>query len=308
MATRDSRTDTQPGATLQRVPATSHVDDVYAVLERDGAAIVEELLSPEVVAAVNTEVEMAVQETDPDAEWFNEIMKAFHGPNTRALSGVPGISPTFAVEVMCHPLLLGLCDRVLLPSCARYQLNLGQILQRGPGSPNQILHRDEVVWADVPRPTPELQLATVIAFVDFTLENGATRIVPGSHRWDDRDLPPIEQMLGPPPEPETVARAVMPAGSAVVYLGGTIHGAGSNVTTNQQRRGAHLSYCLGWLRTEENNYLSIPPRVARRLPRQAQEVIGYAIHDGIPRGGGYLGMVAGQDPVELLDRGHLIND
>jgi ectoine hydroxylase-related dioxygenase (phytanoyl-CoA dioxygenase family) len=307
MTTGDRRTETQPGATLERVAATSSVDDVHAVLQRDGAVIVEELLSPEVVAAVNAEVERAVRETDPDAEWFNEIMKAFHGPNTRALSGVPGISPTFAVEAMCHPLLLGLCDRVLLPSCARYQLNLGQILQRGPGSPDQILHRDEVVWADVPRPAPELQLATVIAFVDFTVENGATRVVPGSHRWDDRDLPPFEQMLRPPPVPETVARAVMPAGSAVVYLGGTIHGAGSNVTSNQQRRGAHLSYCLGWLRTEENNYLSIPPRLASRLPRQAQEVIGYAIHDGIPRGGGYLGMVAGQDPVELLGRGHLIN-
>jgi len=307
MTASDGGTKTQPGVTLQRVPAASSVDDVHAVLERDGAVIVEELLSPEVVAAVNAEVEIPVRDTDPDAEWFNEIMKAFHGPNTRALSGVPGISPSFAVEVMCHPLLLGLCDRVLLPSCARYQLNLGQILQRGPGSPDQILHRDEVVWADVPRPAPELQLATVIAFVDFTVENGATRIVPGSHHWQDRDRPPIEQMLAPPPEAETVARAVMPAGSAVVYLGGTIHGAGANVTSNQQRRGAHLSYCLGWLRTEENNYLSIPPRLASRLPRQAQEVIGYAIHDGIPRGGGYLGMVAGQDPVELLGRGDLIN-
>jgi ectoine hydroxylase-related dioxygenase (phytanoyl-CoA dioxygenase family) len=208
---------------------------------------------------------------------------------------------------MCHPLLLGVCDRVLLPSCARYQLNLGQILQRGPGSPDQILHRDEVVWADVPRPAPELQLAAVIAFVDFTVENGATRVVPGSHRWDDRALVPMEQMLRPPPEPDAIARAVMPAGSAVVYLGGTIHGAGANTTIDQQRRGAHLSYCVGWLRTEENNYLSIPPRVASRLPRQAQEVIGYAIHDGIPRGGGYLGMLAGQDPVELLSRGELTN-
>jgi Phytanoyl-CoA dioxygenase (PhyH) len=305
--TRSNQSETRTGATLERLPATSSVDDVHEVLERDGAVIVEQLLSSEVVAAVNAEVETAVQAADPDADWFNEIMKGFHGPNTRAVSGVPGLSPTFAVEVMCHPLLLGLCDRVLLPSCARYQLNLGQILQRGPGSPDQILHRDEVVWADVPRPAPELQLATVIAFVDFTEENGATRVAPGSHRWDDRDLVPMEQMLRPPPERDAIAQAVMSAGSAVVYLGGTIHGAGANVTNDQLRRGAHLSYCVGWLRTEENNYLSIPPRVASRLPRQAQEVIGYAIHDGIPRGGGYLGMLDGHDPVELLGRGDLSN-
>ena len=72
-----------------------------------------------------------------------------------------------------------------------------------------------------------------------------------------------------------------------------------------QRRGAHLSYCLGWLRTEENNVLSVPPEVAMTLPRQAQELLGYAVHDGIGRGGGYLGMVRLQDPVDLLERGEL---
>jgi ectoine hydroxylase-related dioxygenase (phytanoyl-CoA dioxygenase family) len=205
---------------------------------------------------------------------------------------------------MCHPLLLALCDRILSPSCARYQLNLGHLLQRGPGSEEQWLHRDEAVWSDVPRPAPELQLATVIAFVDFTRENGATRIVPGSHRWPDRQLLPLEQMQQRAPQPEEIAYAEMPAGSAVVYTGGTIHGGGANVT-DIPRRGAHLSYCLGWLRTEENNYLSTPPAVAATLPRVAQEVLGYSVHDSLPRGGGYLGMVRMQDPVELLARGGL---
>jgi ectoine hydroxylase-related dioxygenase (phytanoyl-CoA dioxygenase family) len=98
----------------------------------------------------------------------------------------------------------------------------------------------------------------------------------------------------------------MPAGSAVVYTGGTIHAGGSN-TTEIPRRGAHLSYCLGWLRTEENNYLAVPPAIAAKLPRQAQELLGYAVHDSISRGGGYLGMVRMQDPVQLLGRGELEN-
>ena len=92
--------------------------------------------------------------------------------------------------------------------------------------------------------------------------------------------------------------------SAVVYTGGTIHGGGGN-TTDIPRRGAHLSYCLGWLRTEENNYLAVPPAVAATLPRQAQEVLGYAVHNSIPRGGGHLGMLRMQDPVELLARSEL---
>ncbi|HEX2382428.1 MAG TPA: hypothetical protein VHI95_07325 [Acidimicrobiales bacterium] len=98
--------------------------------------------------------------------------------------------------------------------------------------------------------------------------------------------------------------AEMPAGSAVVYTGGAIHGGGANCSATP-RRAVHLSYCLGWLRTEENNYLSIPPAIAAGLPRQAQEVLGYSVYDAISRGGGYLGMVRMQDPVDLLTRDEL---
>ena len=289
---------------VDRFDATSPAADIHAALERDGVAIVEHLLTPDVVARVNAEVGPTLDRADPDEELFNPIMQAFHGPCTKQVTGAPGISPTFAVDVMCHPLLLELCDRILLPSCARYQLNLGHLLQRGPGADEQWLHRDEAVWSDVPRPGPELQLATVIAFVDFTRENGATRVVPGSHRWPDRNLSPAEQITRAAPAPEQIAYAEMPAGSAVVYTGGTIHAGGANIT-DTPRRGAHLSYCLGWLRTEENNYLSTPPAVAATLPRVAQELLGYALHDSIPRGGGYLGMVRMQDPVDLLARGEL---
>ena len=116
----------------------------------------------------------------------------------------------------------------------------------------------------------------MIALVDFTAENGATRVVPGSHHWPDRQLTPLEQAQQHPPDPALIAVAEMRAGSAVVYTGGTIHGGGANTSTTP-RRGAHLSYCLGWLRTEENNYLSVPPAVAAGLPRAAQELLGYAL-------------------------------
>jgi len=291
--------------TIERFHApTADPHAVHAVIERDGAVILEGLLSAEVVARVNDEVGAVLDAADPEAELFNPIMKAFHGPRTKQVAGVCGLSPTFATKVMCHPLLLALCDRILLPSCARYQLNLGHLLQRGPGAEEQLLHRDEAVWSDVPKPAPELQMAAVIAFVDFTRENGGTRIVPGSHRWPDRSLPPAEQYAHLPKTEEQIAYAEMPAGSAVVYTGGTIHAGGSN-TTEIPRRGAHLSYCLGWLRTEENNYLAVPPTIATKLPRHAQELLGYAVHDSIPRGGGYLGMVRMQDPVELLSRHEL---
>lgn len=292
-------------ATLQRFTPGSGPDAIHRALVDDGAVIVEGLLDVGTVARVNDEVAAAVAAADPAEELFNPVVQAFNGAQTKQVAGVAGLSRTFATDVLCAPLLLALCDRVLLPSCARYQMNIGHLLQRGPGSEDQWLHRDEAVWSDVPkRDGVELQLASVIALVDFTRDNGATRIVPGSHRWPDRALTPAEQMAQPGPSPEQIAYAEMPAGSAVIYTGGTIHGGGANVT-DVPRRGVHLSYCLGWLRTEENNYLAVPPAKAATLPRQAQELLGYAVYDAIPRGGGYLGMVRLQDPVELLARGEL---
>lgn len=289
---------------ITRFTIDADPDVVYAALDRDGVVIIEGLLGRDIVDRVNDEVAAAVEVASPDDVYFNAVMSEFHGPHTKQVTGVPGISRTFAVDVMCHPMLLAICDRVLLPSCARYQLNLGHLLQRGPGASEQWLHRDEVVWNDVPKPHPEIQLASVVALVDFTAENGATRVVPGSHRWPDRVLSAAEQMQQPPPERDQIAYAEMPAGSAVVYSGGTIHAGGAN-STDIPRRGAHLSYCLGWLRTEENNYLSSPPSYAATLPRVAQELLGYAIHDSIGRGGGYLGMVNLRDPIELLASGEL---
>jgi ectoine hydroxylase-related dioxygenase (phytanoyl-CoA dioxygenase family) len=291
-------------ATLEHVDATTDPDAICAVLDRDGGVIIDGLLSTDIVARVNDEVAGAVEAASPDDPQFNPLIAAFHGAQTKQVSAVPARSRSFAVDVMCNEVLLALCDRILLPSCARYQLNIGHLLQRGPGADDQLLHRDEAVWSDVPKPAPELQLASVIAFVDFTRENGATRVVPGSHRSPDRQLTPAEQIMGPQPEPDQIAYAEMDAGSAVVYLGGTIHGGGAN-RTSTPRRGVHLSYCLGWLRTEENNYLSSPPSVAAKLPRRAQEILGYSLYDCTSRGGGYLGMVSMQDPVELLQRGEL---
>ncbi len=196
---------------------------------------------------------------------------------------------------MCHPLYLALCDDVLLPNCAEYVLNLGHLMDRGPGADRQWLHRDEDIWVHVPRPHPELMLASVIALVDFSAANGATVIAPGSHRWPrDRQAE----------EPE-LAVAEMRAGSAVIYLGSTLHAGGGNTTASDWRTGIHLSYALGWLRTEENNVLAVPPAVARSLPERAQRLLGYGVHDAIAQMGGYLGMVDLQDPNRLLNAGRL---
>ena len=111
------------------LPADAEPDDVFETIERDGVVIVEGLLSDDVVQRVNDEVELAVATADPSEPFFNPVMTAFHGLQTKQVTGCQA-SRTFATDVMCHPLLLALCDRILLPSCSRYQLNLGHLLQR----------------------------------------------------------------------------------------------------------------------------------------------------------------------------------
>jgi ectoine hydroxylase-related dioxygenase (phytanoyl-CoA dioxygenase family) len=282
-------------ATLQRFRAKDSLDAIEQALKDDGGVIVEGLLEPHVVARIKAEVAQARAAANPGMKHLNPAIQFFYGDKTRHVNGMAAHSRTFATEVLIHPTYLALCDRILLPSCARYQLNLGHLIDRGPGAQNQLLHRDEVVWVHLPQPHAEIQLASMIALDDFRVENGATRLVPGSHRWPRSRVP----------EPHEVVDAVMPAGSAVIYLGSTIHGAGANSTQSEWRPGLHISYVLGWLRTEENNYLAVPPEIARTLPRAAQEVLGYAVHDAIASAGGYLGMVGLRDPVDLMAEGKL---
>jgi ectoine hydroxylase-related dioxygenase (phytanoyl-CoA dioxygenase family) len=282
-------------ASLPRLQHSDPIRDVLSALDSDGAVIVEGLLDADLLARFNAELDPLLADARPDRAFLNPGVEWFFGKRTRHVAAVAAHSRTFATEVLCHPLLLGICDSVLGPACARYQLNIAHVLDRGPGAEAQMLHRDELVWIHVPRPHPELQLATVIALEDFRAENGATRVVPGSHRW------PLEREA----EPHEIADAVMPPGSAVIYLGSTIHGAGSNTTADRRRRGMHVSYVVGWLRTEENQYLSVPAEVVRTLPRRAQELLGWAAHDAIASGGGYIGTVDLRDPVDLLGEGRL---
>ncbi|MDG2307558.1 MAG: phytanoyl-CoA dioxygenase family protein [Candidatus Binatia bacterium] len=274
---------------IRRFQASETKETVLEVLQEDGVVVVEGLLEPGLRDQINRDFDPYMANaalTTPD---LNDLSQAFYGDKTRRIGALPAKSRAFC-DVLTNPLLLGVCDEILLPACSSYQMNVGQVLEVGPGAVCQMLHRDEDVWVHVPRPAPMFQVATMTALVDFTGETGATRIVPGSHTWD-----PQRQA-----EEHDVAIAEMPAGSVAIYLGRTLHGAGTNRTADQWRRGIHLSYLVGWLRTEENNYLGVPPEVARDLPEQAQELLGYAMHDAIEAGGGVAGFVEMRDPMKML--------
>lgn len=158
-----------------------------------------------------------------------------------------------------------ICDQVLLPNCDRYQLHLGQLIRIMPGQAAQPIHRDRWAWGTHLKGV-EPQLNTIWALTDFTKENGATQVVPRSIDWPDSRQP----------EPEEITWATMKRGSVLVYTGTVFHGGGANVSTTD-RWGLNLTYALGWLRQEENQYLSCPPEIARTLDPELAQLIGYAM-------------------------------
>lgn len=281
---------------LVRLAREDDPDEICAALEDHGAVVIEDFLGAAAVEALNAELGPLVDADRPEDRTFvNPFIADFFGTSVKHLTGLATHSAAYVEEVLLHPLFEAVNQRVLGPSCADWQLNLGHLLQRGPGAEQQYVHRDDEVWNFLPRPHAEIQVASLVALTPFTADNGATRLVPGSHRWTP-DRRPTEDDL---------VVAEMPAGGAVIYLGSTFHAGGANSTDDEWRRGFHTSFVVGWLRTEENNTLATPPDVARRLPRRAQELLGYKAHDAIATGGGYLGVVDVRHPADLLASGEL---
>jgi ectoine hydroxylase-related dioxygenase (phytanoyl-CoA dioxygenase family) len=283
-------------ASLPVLAASDKIASIADALLDQGGLIVEEFLTADVMTRFNRELEPFVLEADSREQTFvNPGYAAFYGPAMRHVLAVAQKSDVFVEEVLCHPIYVGLGDLILKKSCQNMQLNVAHVLERKPGAMAQFLHRDHVVWPDLGPAHPNRQISSVIALSEFSAEMGATLVVPGSHKWEpDRR-----------PEPHEIVAADMQPGSAVLYLGGTIHAGGANITNDKVRRGMHVSYCLGWLRTEENNYLSLTLDRVRKLSPLAQTLLGYAAHDGLAMGLGYLGAVDLADPVELFAQGRL---
>jgi len=165
-----------------------------------------------------------------------------------------------------HPTITDLARDFLEPFTEKIQLHLTQIINIRPGQGAQPRHRDRLAWGGYLPAEIEPQFNTIWALTDFTEENGATRVVPGSVNWPEDRRPTDEETI----------QAVMPAGSVLLYSGSVIHGGGQNLSESN-RTGLNITYCLGWLRTEENQYLSCPPEIAEGLDPDLQEMLGYTM-------------------------------
>jgi ectoine hydroxylase-related dioxygenase (phytanoyl-CoA dioxygenase family) len=184
--------------------------------------------------------------------------------------------------VPAHPAVLPVIEAVLDAECLLSSLTA---VEMGAGLAGQPFHADD---GSVPLPRPHVPLACVgiWALTDFTEDNGGTRLVPRSHRFD--------RIPAKGEQPEGWVHAVMPAGSVLVYNGSLWHGGGDNTTT-ARRMGIVANYCAGWVRQEESQLLAVPRDLAAALPRRVQRLLGYSTYRGL------LGHVDQVDPGSWLD-------
>ena len=261
---------------VRHLPADAPAEEIHDILATDGALILDRLADAATIAAIHAEIAPFIADTPGGSDDFS-------GRATRRTGALIARAPSSRPLVQ-HPLILDVAGR-LMHRATNFQLHLTQTIAIGPGSPGQPLHRDQ--WAfdffDFPDDY-HVQCNTIWAMTDFTEENGATRVIPGSQTWPNT----FDHVVD-----ETVP-AEMTRGSCLLYTGKVFHGGGENRSA-ATRAGLNITYNVGWLRQEENQYLSVPREVAETLPDDLLRLMGYRL-------GAYaLGYIDDvRDPIEAV--------
>ena len=261
---------------IRHLAASAGADDIAAALTEDGAVIVDSLAPASLMDRAAAELQPYIAATRIGRD-------DFAGRRTRRTGGLIARSETCR-ELVMNPLVLAAAKKVLAHA-ATFQVHLTQVITIEPESPAQPIHRDQWVFDFFKFPKGfEVQLNTIWAMTDFTARNGATRVIPKSHLFDD----------GLKFEEKDTEPAAMAKGSALFYTGSIYHGGGAN-RSDTTRCGINLTYSLSWLRQEENQYLSVPLEIARTLPVELLRLMGYSY-------GGYaLGYVDDvRDPIKVV--------
>lgn len=240
-----------------RFQADASVDEVAAALTTNGCAIIDEILDAAAVERVRSELRPYLKLTSTGGNDFS-------GQETHRAGSIVERSPA-ARELITHSLVFGVSEKVITEKNKGIQLHVTQLISIGSGETPQPLHRDQWAWNFFPFPEGhEVMVNCMWAMTDFTSENGATRVVPSSGRYEGRETPPAEE----------VEIAAMKAGSVCLFTGSCFHAGGPNVT-GENRDGLIIAYCANWLRQEENQYLSVSRETALTLDEPLQRLLGY---------------------------------
>jgi|TARA_Y100000385_G_scaffold156562_1_gene162308 ectoine hydroxylase-related dioxygenase (phytanoyl-CoA dioxygenase family) len=251
--------------TLPRYGVHDDIEDVVTALTTTGAVVIENLLPEKILSGLITDLR---PQFDREGHLYQN---GFNGHQTLRVGGVTKYSAYFA-DFLLNPSVLAVADAVLKPYCDVYQVGSTTAIEILPGEGAQVLHADDTCYPSHLLPF-EVQISALWALDDFTEENGATRIVP-----KEAGIKDSAQVCE-----KDVIQAVMPKGSVVLYLGSTLHGGGEN-QSDAARKAVVNTYCLGWLRQEENQYLTLTRDEVASQSEAMRRMLGFQAH------GPYLGV------------------
>jgi len=253
---------------------------VEAFVDADGYAIIRDVLDPQACSDLIAEIDRVEHEFEIS---FGE--NDFEGFQTRRIFNLIARGPRFR-ELVLHETTLRAIEALLGDG---FLLSGTTSMHIGPGETDQSLHSDDGMIS-LPRPHPATMITTLWALSEFTKDNGATRLVPGSHKKKGI-APQFDEACTP-------LLAEMPAGSVLLLHGSTWHGGGPNSTGDGtpgiERYGLSVQFVAGWCRQQQNLMLGTPREVVATYPRRLQELIGYSMYRNV------MGHVDRNHPLGLL--------
>lgn len=281
-------------ATLETVPKSTPLPEILAIIDRDGGVIVEGMFSQEQVDQLNRDIDPHLENLQPGSRAEVEHAGDFHGAKTKRLTNLITISEVFRTKWVTDETVLGWADAMLHPVADSYWMTTAQVIQIHPGQTAQVLHRDSdnyPIFRPLGPAAPEVQINALVALTEFTEDMGATRVIPGSNKWDD---------FNDTGTPEMTVPAVMSPGSALLINGKVVHGGGANVTKDKVRRGLAFAFNAGFLVPEEAYPFLVPLEVAKALPPKVQNLIGFRSFHNESKAGGTLWQVNYQELADHL--------
>lgn len=262
-------TESKTGLALRHVAPETSVEEILEIVEADGGIIIEQFLTEDQVRRVNEEIDGPLAALDAGSKHADEFAAAFHGAQTKRLTNMVTLSPTFRNEIIDHDLLHALGEAVYREESGDYWMTTAQVIDIGPGNKAQLLHRDlenNHFALTMGKTGPMVMVNFLIALTDFTEENGATRIIPKSNHWDDYTDRGTPEMTIP---------AEMKAGDVIFFNGKVSHGGGANVTESERRRGLTIPLQPAFLTPEEAYPFLLDLELVKTLSPRVQKLLGF---------------------------------
>ena len=256
---------------LRRVPyADLDVNTIVDLIGTEGGVIIKGFFTPDQVKRLSHEMDPGFAKMQAGSRHNGDPFKVdFHGKNTKRLTNLATLSETFRKELLDHDTVHAIAKKVYKEPSGSYWMTSAQAIEIGPGSPRQPLHRDlenMYPFLEMGPAGPEISLNFLIAVTDFTEDNGATRVLPGSHLWKD---------YSDRGQPEMTIPAIMKSGDVLCIGGKIVHGGGANSTKNEYRRGVAFTFQPGFLTPEEAYPFMVPMELAKEMSPRAQQMIGF---------------------------------